>query len=160
MMASTKKNCSAISSTNGTELEYHCVINEWANATVEVCTANRIILFGKCSEYNHGAKRIQSSGMKICSNFTPPCPTVYNSSDAYMYQGCYNFSTTLNEISESANPPRPQTDGASGLMLGMIVSSVCLVAVLFIAGIAVYKRYYKRNIYYDSDESSQSLNRN
>lgn len=39
-------------------------------------------------------------------------------------QGCYNFSTTLNEISESANPPRPQTDGASGLMLGMIVSSV------------------------------------
>lgn len=39
-------------------------------------------------------------------------------------QGCYNFSATLNEIAESTNPPRPQTDGKSGLQLGIIMSSV------------------------------------
>ncbi|XP_056014466.1 uncharacterized protein LOC130052719 isoform X2 [Ostrea edulis] len=68
---------------------FHCVINEWGNATVEVCAVQRLILFGKCAEYNFGAKRIQSSGVKMCSMFPRPCPTVYYSTDAYMYPGCY-----------------------------------------------------------------------
>ncbi|XP_056014323.1 uncharacterized protein LOC125673265 isoform X2 [Ostrea edulis] len=162
MAASIRKNCSSIGSTNGLKLEYHCAINEWANATIEVCALNRIILFGKCSEYNHGAKRIQSSGMKICSNFTPPCPTVYNSSDAYMYQGCYDFSRTVQGNSEMTItfPPVPPTNQASGLETGIILVSIGLAVVVFVVGFAGIIRLYKKNRYNHSDECCENLNRN
>lgn len=47
--ASIRKNCSAKNSQIVKTLEYHCVINEWANETVELCTVNRIIL---CKRYS------------------------------------------------------------------------------------------------------------
>ncbi|XP_056014329.1 uncharacterized protein LOC125673265 isoform X7 [Ostrea edulis] len=121
-----------------------------------------ILSVGKCSEYNHGAKRIQSSGMKICSNFTPPCPTVYNSSDAYMYQGCYDFSRTVQGNSEMTItfPPVPPTNQASGLETGIILVSIGLAVVVFVVGFAGIIRLYKKNRYNHSDECCENLNRN
>ncbi|XP_056014326.1 uncharacterized protein LOC125673265 isoform X4 [Ostrea edulis] len=133
--------------------------DDWMAASIR---KNCSSIVGKCSEYNHGAKRIQSSGMKICSNFTPPCPTVYNSSDAYMYQGCYDFSRTVQGNSEMTItfPPVPPTNQASGLETGIILVSIGLAVVVFVVGFAGIIRLYKKNRYNHSDECCENLNRN
>ncbi|XP_061168343.1 uncharacterized protein LOC133177301 [Saccostrea echinata] len=71
--------------------QYHCVINSYCNATMEVCALNRTIL-GFCAEFNiHGAV-IQDNYDADCTQHTPPCPTSYNSAEAYKYPSCYEMA--------------------------------------------------------------------
>ncbi|XP_062589047.1 uncharacterized protein LOC134278314 [Saccostrea cucullata] len=145
LKASIEKNCSALHSSQDVKYEYLCVINEWGNSTIEVCTVNRNILFGKCAEYNYGAKRIQSSNMKLCSNFGPPCPVVYNSSDSYMYQGCYDFlkskdkQSTSNLNSNFSNSEISEEDFE--IMIIVLISAVITLSVF--VSIIIWKRYSK-----------------
>ncbi|XP_052681663.1 uncharacterized protein LOC128162475 [Crassostrea angulata] len=70
--------------------QYHCVINTWMNATFEVCAPNRII-FGYCTEYNVMGRVIQENYDANCTTHDPPCPAIYNSTDAYKYKTCYDL---------------------------------------------------------------------
>ncbi|XP_062601835.1 uncharacterized protein LOC134263499 [Saccostrea cucullata] len=83
---------------------YHCVINELGNASIEVCAAPRYILLGQCAEYNFGSMRIQGSDIKNCSMDDPPCPDVYDSTDAVLYQTCYRGSVLDQNAQETAFP--------------------------------------------------------
>uniref|UniRef100_A0A8W8JGH1 Uncharacterized protein n=2 Tax=Magallana gigas TaxID=29159 RepID=A0A8W8JGH1_MAGGI len=62
--------------------QYHCVINVWRNATLEVCAFNRTLL-GYCAEFNILGSVIQDNYYADCTKHDPPCPSVYNSAEAY-----------------------------------------------------------------------------
>ncbi|XP_062583332.1 uncharacterized protein LOC134245085 isoform X2 [Saccostrea cucullata] len=90
--AAMKKSCSSIPqncSSNDTFL-YHCLINSWENATLEVC-ARRVNIIGKCAEYNYDGAVVQEHMSSDCKDFKNPCPDVYLSDTAYLYQECYNI---------------------------------------------------------------------
>lgn len=93
---SIKQNCS---STTQHQFQYHCVINEFGNALLEVCALNRTI-FGYCTEYNTMGKVIQEHYDAECTNHDLPCPVLYNSAESYKYQGCYQLRKRRNGNSE------------------------------------------------------------
>lgn len=104
-----KQNCSQIYISKGQHrFQYHCVINAWMNATFEVCAPNRTI-FGHCTEYNVMGLTIQENYKADCTKHEPPCPSIYNSAEAYKYQTCYdlvrkNRQKTENMEKDSQNP--------------------------------------------------------
>ncbi|XP_061167405.1 uncharacterized protein LOC133176278 [Saccostrea echinata] len=71
---------------------YHCTVNEWKNATLEVCAPMRIV-FGHCVEFNVRAARIQHN-RQSCRRFTNPCPVHYDSTDVYKYSKCFRIQQT------------------------------------------------------------------
>ncbi|XP_062582381.1 uncharacterized protein LOC134244120 isoform X2 [Saccostrea cucullata] len=96
-------NCSYIpqNCTDPLKFQYHCVLNEYANRSVEVCAIPTRILGSVCAEFNIGGKFVQE-------HYTTPvpcsrCPFVYTSTDAYKYQECYrgiqNISSTTTVLS-------------------------------------------------------------
>eukprot|EP00105_Crassostrea_gigas_P038044 XP_019922192.1 PREDICTED: uncharacterized protein LOC105326851 isoform X1 [Crassostrea gigas] len=87
---SIEHNCSKTVSKGNHRFQYHCVINAWMNATLEVCAPNRTI-FGYCTEYNVMGRVIQENYDANCTTHDPPCPAIYNSTDAYKYQTCYDL---------------------------------------------------------------------
>ncbi|XP_061168346.1 uncharacterized protein LOC133177305 [Saccostrea echinata] len=68
------------------DFDYHCLINEWANATLEVCAPVRQII-GSCAEFNQGRKSIQDSPIE-CKH----CPQSYRSTEAYKFSECYLYA--------------------------------------------------------------------
>lgn len=89
---SIQQNCSKTIASNNQRyvFQYHCVINVWRNATLEVCALNRTIL-GHCAEFNTMGAVVQDNYYTDCTRLEPPCPTSYNSAEAYKYQTCYNI---------------------------------------------------------------------
>ncbi|XP_062582964.1 uncharacterized protein LOC134244728 [Saccostrea cucullata] len=92
LSAALKKNCSKISQncSSDDQFLYHCLINSWENSTLEVC-ARRVNIIGKCAEYNYDGAVVQEHMNADCKNFKNPCPDVYLSDTAYLYQECYNI---------------------------------------------------------------------
>ncbi|XP_061167359.1 uncharacterized protein LOC133176220 [Saccostrea echinata] len=90
--SSIPQSCSQSSGDNAQyfKFQYHCVINAWRNATLEVCAPNRTIL-GFCTEFNLQGALIQDNYDAECTKHNPPCPTSYNSAEAYKYQTCYEM---------------------------------------------------------------------
>ncbi|XP_062571080.1 uncharacterized protein LOC134233104 [Saccostrea cucullata] len=126
MKRSAIKNCSSSTHSN---ISYHCVLNEWGNASVEVCAASRVILYGKCAEYNFGAKRIQSSSIQRCSSSNPPCPDAYNSSQAYMYQTCYHgFASNISHNASKAES-HSSSSRLSETDVAVITTSIIILAI-------------------------------
>lgn len=87
---SIEQHCSDSFNTGRHQFQYHCVINAWRNATLEVCAPNRTIL-GHCTEYNIHGNVIQDNYGADCTKFNPPCPSLYNSAEAFKYQTCYDL---------------------------------------------------------------------
>nr|XP_034308496.1 uncharacterized protein LOC117683434 [Crassostrea gigas] len=87
---SIKHNCSPTLGKTNHLFQYHCVINVWMNATFEVCAPNRTV-FGYCTEYNVSGRVIQENYNANCTKHDPPCPSFYNSAEAYKYQTCYDL---------------------------------------------------------------------
>lgn len=83
-LLSQKQNC-----TEASNFRYHCVMNEFEDALVEVC-APAYTINGFCAEYNIIGRRIQLHNGIKCSDVNPPCPNRYISTDAYLYRGCYD----------------------------------------------------------------------
>lgn len=103
-MAAKTMNCDAIKqncsqSSNIHHFQYHCVINAWMNETLEVCAPNRFI-FGYCAEFNVMGRVIQENYRANCRNLDPPCPSFYNSAEAYKYQSCYQLVKKNNQTIE------------------------------------------------------------
>lgn len=87
---SIKHNCSNNLSKGNHRFQYHCVINAWMNATLEVCAPNRTI-FDYCTAYSVMGRVIQENYNANCTKHDPPCPSFYNSAEAYKYQTCYDL---------------------------------------------------------------------
>ncbi|XP_062607134.1 uncharacterized protein LOC134268913 [Saccostrea cucullata] len=87
--ASIYKNCTSEirSCVRQTDFVYHCVINTYLNATVEVCASSTNILGNTCAEFNMEGARIQGHVDTVCTS----CPFRYPSTDAYKFQSCYNL---------------------------------------------------------------------
>lgn len=69
---------------------YHCVINGYGNATLEVCAPERLIL-GHCTEFNEVGGVIQDQLFTKCNGVFPKCDDFYLSSEAYKYKDCYKI---------------------------------------------------------------------
>ncbi|XP_062620743.1 uncharacterized protein LOC134282356 isoform X3 [Saccostrea cucullata] len=79
--AAEMKNCSHYNHKCKGQLSYHCVINPWQNATVEVCAPETQINAGHCAEYNLRGGKIQEFYKKTCED----CTNEYISTEAYKY---------------------------------------------------------------------------
>lgn len=80
-----KQNCSVPE-----KFVYHCVINGYANATLEVCAPERLIL-GHCTEFNEVGGVIQDQLLSQCNGVFPRCDFYYLSSEAYKYKDCFKL---------------------------------------------------------------------
>lgn len=87
----TRFNCSSFnqSCVNKNMFTYHCAMNEEVNELLELCAPTKFIHGQKCVEYNFLGSIIQESIID-CSNTTVPCPDVYQSTEAFKYQSCYD----------------------------------------------------------------------
>lgn len=102
----TGQNCSSIE-----EFVYHCTINSYRNATLEVCAPKRRIL-GHCSEFNIVGGVIQDQHSAPCNKIFPKCDGHYMSSDAYKYDDCYKLAQSARDLQTET------TTGKNGIQTG------------------------------------------
>lgn len=115
--AASKKNCSRLAShqncSSVEQFKYHCVINGFRNATLEVCAPSRII-FGHCVEFNLHGGVIQDQMTSPCNTIFPKCDAIFDSTDAYKYPDCFDlvakYSTTVDTIERKVLTTTPTTD--------------------------------------------------
>lgn len=109
--AAARKNCAAYASqcNKPEKLVYHCVLNTYANRTLEVCAYAQNIVLGFCTEYSAKENMIQQNFGLFCLTFKKtPCPIFYRSDEAYKYIGCFQQArrvTTVNSSLKSINVP-------------------------------------------------------
>lgn len=113
-MAASKMNCDSIQQECSKSLgldpqrytfQYHCLMNSWMNATVEMCALNRSIL-GYCAEFNTDGALIQENYNADCRKVYWPCPNIYNSAEAYKYQSCYDLVYNMRFLSPNSSQER------------------------------------------------------
>ncbi|XP_061195825.1 uncharacterized protein LOC133204064 [Saccostrea echinata] len=79
------------------KFKYHCVLNSYGNATLEVC-APVFFITGYCTEYNTEGKVIQDHYSKDCTRYAEPCPSRYLSTDGYKYHKCFTTHPNPSEL--------------------------------------------------------------
>lgn len=130
-MAASRLNCDSIHQECSKSLgldpqryifQYHCLINSWMNATIEVCALNRSIL-GYCAEFNTDGALIQENYNAECRIFDRSCPNIYNSAEAYKYQSCYDLVYTRRFNSPNSSQKR---------LLRKYLLLLCLVLLRFV----------------------------
>ncbi|XP_062602591.1 uncharacterized protein LOC134264307 [Saccostrea cucullata] len=105
--------------------QYHCVINSYRNATMEVCALNRTIL-GFCAEFNiHGAV-IQDNYDADCKQHTRPCPSSYNSAESYKYPSCYEMAQRNRKTGTETEEDKIHSSASSMTAIGLFLFTVCL----------------------------------
>ncbi|XP_061177277.1 protein claret segregational-like [Saccostrea echinata] len=85
-VAAIRKKCDSVCDTS----RYHCLITKEMNATIEVC-AVPMFMQGFCAYFNVEQNRIRNLYAADCSKFTTPCPTRYESTEAFKYPACYDL---------------------------------------------------------------------
>lgn len=91
-LAVQRKRCDVLANTqtcvrDPNEFVYHCLVNQQADVFVEVC-APKWLLAGYCGYFDTVLNRIETNVKRDCTLFAEPCPSIFNSSDLYKYQGC------------------------------------------------------------------------
>lgn len=91
-LAVKRKRCDALANkqtcVDPNKFVYHCLVNQQTDGFVEVC-APEWILAGFCGYYDTVLDKIVTNVKKDCTKSAYPCPGVFNSSDTYKYQVCY-----------------------------------------------------------------------
>ncbi|XP_062599159.1 uncharacterized protein LOC134260618 [Saccostrea cucullata] len=175
-VAAAKKNCGSLKNTCRS-FEYHCVINEWMNGTIDVCAPSMIIQKGKCAEFSTGFKSIRINFLTDCKKYDPPCPESYNSTEAYKYDGCYDMAiltplptttfqmTTASGATVMENSSLttvrggndiPKESEANVSIILIVVVIVIFVIVVIIASVIIFKmKRRRRSSYGDANESEE-----
>ncbi|XP_065928433.1 uncharacterized protein [Magallana gigas] len=129
--AAREKNCSKraaeLTCAASEKFKYHCVLNGYRNALVEVCAPERLIL-GHCTEFNVIGRVIQDHRKAPCKNGSfPNCDKFYWSTDAYKYPDCY-------DLIQRPHTPRkkPTVNNHIWLIIVAAVAVVILVLILFV----------------------------
>lgn len=135
--------------------EYHCVINEYANATLEVCAPPKIIL-GHCTEFNAVGRLIQNQFSAVCNDTFPICDKHYSSTDAYKYQDCYQL-VKRTEITPSIPTCFKTFRGADSRDVIIIaLTVVCSILIAFVIVIAVRNIYKSRRRNESGDDCKEN----
>ncbi|XP_056014796.1 uncharacterized protein LOC125675832 isoform X5 [Ostrea edulis] len=92
--------------TSTDNFKYHCVLNVWGNATIELCAEERVIVGRKCTEFSYGGAFLQEHYENKCT----ACPYLYNSSDIYLYQECFQFHSVLSTKGNDDNSTDENND--------------------------------------------------
>lgn len=131
--AASRKKCNLMSAKCGDKTPvYHCLLNQWRNETVEVCTSTWYIS-GFCAVYNTDEMKVIDDFKTDCTKFSEDkCPTRYLSSDTYLYQKCYM---------QKNNAEKPITDErtekTNDCILSTIIAIVVTVLVLVMVALLV-----------------------
>lgn len=124
--AAARKNCENLTQPCPNYI-YHCVINAWMNATVEVCAPRKVIVGNVCAEFNFGGDTIQRNSKAHCKK----CPNVYTSSIAFRYPECYEYVNKSKEISK-ANNWSSHAESNISIVIGVSVPTAALIILLVI----------------------------
>lgn len=108
--AAARKNCENLTKACSNYIYpnyiYHCVINAWMNATVEVCAPSKFIVGRVCTEFSFGGNTIQRNENAKCQQ----CPSSYKSSASFRYPECYEY---VKRSKETLSNKTPKTTEAS-----------------------------------------------
>nr|XP_034335748.1 uncharacterized protein LOC105348129 [Crassostrea gigas] len=141
--ASSRKKCweTALEQTcsDPQKFVYHCVINGYGNATLEVCAPERLIL-GHCTEFNEVGGVIQDQLFTKCNGVFPKCDDYYLSSEAYKYEDCYKIVEAKKLITSTSKnvkhvPSDEKVDGDEStvpILAGGILASGFVVLIVII----------------------------
>ncbi|XP_062596882.1 uncharacterized protein LOC134258372 [Saccostrea cucullata] len=109
--AAQNMSCATINN-NCVRFEYHCVLNDYLNGTVEVCAPSLWVTGHVCTKFDSKLKSIFKTEDISCKNSTPSCGFRYNSTTLYNYRSCYNLSNIakiidkkLTNLKTTAVPP-------------------------------------------------------
>lgn len=158
--AAQRKNCESIAQiqtcSKSENFVYHCLINNWENATVEVCAPTWFIN-GFCAEFNIPEGRILNHLQRDCTSLPIPCPSRYISSEAYKYPGCFiktfsrpktNGYSCIKNVTETELPEGLETICTNcteiylpALAVLTVISAVLLIILVLLC--IVYKRSKK-----------------
>ncbi|XP_061167889.1 uncharacterized protein LOC133176839 [Saccostrea echinata] len=99
MSRSTEFGCHKVrqNCTSEENFKYHCVLNVWGSATIELCAKEKVIVGRKCAEFSHGGAFLQEHYEHVCDK----CPYHYNSSESFLYQECFKFKEETNKAALS-----------------------------------------------------------
>lgn len=125
---------------------YHCVINGYGNATLEVCAPERIIL-GHCTEFNEVGGVIQDQLLSPCSKVLPRCADYYLSPEAYKYEGCYKLveAKTLTSTSKNVKHlPSDETIDGDETTIRLLALGISVFGI--IVGLVIFCYAYRRKI--------------
>ncbi|XP_062574685.1 uncharacterized protein LOC134236525 [Saccostrea cucullata] len=168
-VAAEGKHSDQIKNIDNTPFVYHCLINAWANATIEVCAPTWYIS-GYCAMYSIPDARVIDNEKYDCTKYTPPCPTRYLSSEAYKYSVCYEivrpavtlFMTQVSKAEEISTQSTEEVTPTAKftsvhLILTIIIPAILLLALfggfVFLRRIISVKRESRENdMHVDNNE--------
>lgn len=147
-LAASKKHCETHAliqnCTDVNNFIYHCVINQYGNATLEVCAPAKYI-FGFCTTFNVDSGAIQNHYLYPCNSAFPKCHRRYVSWNAYKYPDCYQLVYNQRLINTTLIPgildlpklnPSKTNDRdiyvVAWIYLAVVMASFCTVPLLFI----------------------------
>nr|XP_034328502.1 uncharacterized protein LOC105321734 isoform X2 [Crassostrea gigas] len=147
--AAQRKNCLVIQKyENCSKVEYHCLVNEFRNETIEVCT-NSKYLQGYCPHYNLNEARNDYN--KKCLEYSYPCncSNRYLSTEAYKLQCCYNGTNGDSREIPIDNNSDKNSNGHLGLwiVLGIVGGLMGIVFSVFLACVIYGITGQKKPIY-------------
>lgn len=116
---------------------YHCVLNTWMNATIEVC-APEIYSQGYCVRFDKGGARLQEIYEKDCTHFLKPCSTRFLSSDVLHYVQCTENITNITNTENST------VNDENRLTIYLLVALAILVIAVAVIGFVVYHIYHRK----------------
>lgn len=132
-LAVKRKRCDALANiqtcVDPNKFVYHCLVNQQNDGFVEVC-APEWILAGFCGYYDTVLDRIAPNVNKDCTKSAYPCPGVFNSSDTYKYQVCYEVREKEQGIQIRDKKEQAHTSTSTNHVL-WIIPSLFAVGFLF-----------------------------
>lgn len=162
--AASNKNCNQIATnalckTSNKPYFYHCVINGFRNATLEVCKPRKVI-FGYCTEYNVAGGVIQRQKSAKCNNAFPKCDNFYNSTEAFKYPDCYELVHKKQDSNTTAVPQDERTtskpDHGNNLIFYVTTATIALMACVAPVFLLYFKKY-RRSTANEENESYSLL---
>eukprot|EP00105_Crassostrea_gigas_P032399 XP_011455391.1 PREDICTED: uncharacterized protein LOC105347856 [Crassostrea gigas] len=141
--ASQKKKCSEIQKyDNCRNVEYHCLVNEFRNETIEVCT-DPWYLQGYCPIYLENG--VKNDYTKMCMNNAYPCncSNQYRSTEAYKWQCCFNVK---NVSSGKWNITVTDSDKYSNLNTLIVAVWMLLAIILLLMLLSAFGFMYQRRL--------------
>ncbi|XP_062618426.1 uncharacterized protein LOC134280013 [Saccostrea cucullata] len=164
--AAERKNCESIAAiqncTDRSKFQYHCLMNHWKNATLEVC-APIFYLQGYCAEFNIQMKQvaeIYDEGFECLKfNGTHKCPRRYPSIEAYKYQRCYRYKNISTYICTEKLSSKDMYKDNSWIALVFIIIVSLLIGILAFVVVMMRKGICNKLSKDDSEEGRILLQR-
>lgn len=158
-LAVKRKRCDALANiqtcVDPNKFVYHCLVNQENDGFVEVC-APEWILAGFCGYYDTVLGKIVTNVKKDCTKSAYPCPGVFNSSDTYKYQICYEVRKKEQGIQICDEKGQAKTSTSTNPVL-WILPSLFAVGFCF-AFIFAYLKIRKMNFEAGKTKNNSNIN--